>query len=1391
MKNARNATRKNSESPSPMEQVDDSEDELLLSPPKQPKPSGSKRSVSPPPKDEYSSGATEDTHGRELKRMKWDLEGKETKNPIMTRLVKPGHARTNSEPNIGSSRKASRKRAGTASASNKPHSMSNIKPTPVAEGPTGLPGKTRAQSVPLFPSSSSLPSLPSLDLRNPPISPIRPRSPSRPTDKSHGLKVHPSPSKPSLSEHLPTTETPPDEPKARMDVVYEPTGHLVLEADTVMEHVDDHAKPTSELSTFPSEEHNLLPGISVQPPESPAPTVPLVTPLHHPVTPVPSGLSLFASMSPLTPLPETPLPPRDNDREEERYTVKEGWSFEPEKEPGVGLSLHPIPQPNFGEPKANSGIPTPSIPSRSQIPRPSMGPPPPLPDLLRPDPGKSAQTSLKPIRKGSSVPLKPDTLTLLTKNASSSISSPKTNAFAVLMNASKQGVNQQQNKDKGKGISLLPKAVPGPGTSNVKGKEKAEPETKKLTLKDKMRRSQKKKPEVPSKFVPQVFDDDEELEEEKEAEFRIPLPSTSESKEQLFPPSMEEKIVTSNQSTSLALPVQQDAPVAGPSEIHRLTPITIENEESAPKPRSPSPISPLSELETESTGFTNVELDSTAPVPPPVEDGLTSQQERMTTPTLTILDSVLLHNDQGSEANPFVDSTTEPPAVESLKEAEGPIDQLQETAPADGHSQADKLKPAPRKRRKSGIPTSTRVTRSAFKPPPPAPPNPTRRPRANSVIPHKTRSAAKKTSSGKVTMTEPDEMLLSQGSPMQTSSPIRNIRTPGSSPAKISLAKTPSKPNFSQGGSPSPTKITRAMSMFNRSADKFAIDDIGVNPNGSSLSTLSTALEKLKMPAPSRPNTSLGFNPDSGHDDDDDAVIPFEINNKHVGLRRANSMERSSATGYAGSSKPLSSSSQAGTSTGKPRLVQKPMTLFFSKSGSSSTSTSTSSNPRSAKQALLGGARPSLIGPGFKGKGKGLFNGGGGLVPANMNKRLVQKASRKTTLPTVEASPVKGGAPKSLDANDGDSGVFDASASTSGEAALGGHQEAQASEDMNDVFVAPLAKDNDEVKVPEANGPENSEKGKEKEKDRSKAKDSSRRASMALSQLSQSLSAAPAYGTSIKGIMGPPATPRKIARSVSSNYPAASTAAREGPPTGTDTADATGPSRSSTSPDRVLGSGGKRSSARQAAKAALNTEARSPSTSAGPSGSVKKAGPGKDKASTKKTESLGVLKDCRIFVDVRTDDGEEAGSLFVEMLESLGAKVQSRVGQACTHVIFKNGLMSTTTRYRLLRDPKPSVVGIAWVVECVEQRCRVEEAPFLIDINEMSVAGANKRRRSMLPKFISNDLVDATATDIEPEDGEDGDVSMDGSTSSLTMDDDLTPLERARRRRSMIFGPAT
>jgi hypothetical protein len=183
---------------------------------------------------------------------------------------------------------------------------------------------------------------------------------------------------------------------------------------------------------------------------------------------------------------------------------------------------------------------------------------------------------------------------------------------------------------------------------------------------------------------------------------------------------------------------------------------------------------------------------------------------------------------------------------------------------------------------------------------------------------------------------------------------------------------------------------------------------------------------------------------------------------------------------------------------------------------------------------------------------------------------------------------------------------------------------------------------------------------------------------------------------------------------------------------------------------------------------------------------------------------LKVLKKCAIFVDVRTDDGDDAGSLFVDMLKGLGARILARVGQSCTHIVYKNGSTSTLTRYRLLNDPKPLVVGIAWVVECVEQRSRVDEAKFKVDLGMVNIAGTNKKRRSMLPRHMSpgagSNLIPANpsseADDNEgqrqPDDGSDSPAQdADTSIRSVKDEDNLPPLERARRRRSFLPGGQT
>ena len=61
-------------------------------------------------------------------------------------------------------------------------------------------------------------------------------------------------------------------------------------------------------------------------------------------------------------------------------------------------------------------------------------------------------------------------------------------------------------------------------------------------------------------------------------------------------------------------------------------------------------------------------------------------------------------------------------------------------------------------------------------------------------------------------------------------------------------------------------------------------------------------------------------------------------------------------------------------------------------------------------------------------------------------------------------------------------------------------------------------------------------------------------------------------------------------------------------------------------------------------------------------------------------------------------------------------------------------------------ESKPKVVGVAWVVECAEQRSKVDEENFSVDLDVVHVPHfGTRRRRSMLPqppKILPGDIGD-------------------------------------------------
>lgn len=336
----------------------------------------------------------------------------------------------------------------------------------------------------------------------------------------------------------------------------------------------------------------------------------------------------------------------------------------------------------------------------------------------------------------------------------------------------------------------------------------------------------------------------------------------------------------------------------------------------------------------------------------------------------------------------------------------------------------------------------------------------------------------------------------------------------------------------------------------------------------SSLSTLANALEKLKMPPPLRPNTSMGFNPD----DDSDQSFDSSAQSKDDGAigRAGNSMQRAATVGADVLGGPSQLSKPAANAVaGRPNLLQRSKSTFPGASG---------------QRTLLSGTGAIM------GLGRG---------------RAVHKVSRNPGLPSVMGSPVKGGQPTHAD---------DAPNETDGvQLGEGEHKSIKTSAR----FPAPEDLELSELMM--GGGSTRSREAVDAWK-----KNASRRASLASQALSQSLSALPTstptpISPPAAGLMGPPATPpkREGLRSSSSYYPSSSSSA----------------------------------------------EASSASKSTVPPGLVTRSAPGKMNGNSgqAKLPTLTALKDCKVFVDIKGTNGEDAGSLFVDMLQGLGARVCSSI----------------------------------------------------------------------------------------------------------------------------------
>ncbi|KAI1209675.1 uncharacterized protein F4807DRAFT_85862 [Annulohypoxylon truncatum] len=131
--------------------------------------------------------------------------------------------------------------------------------------------------------------------------------------------------------------------------------------------------------------------------------------------------------------------------------------------------------------------------------------------------------------------------------------------------------------------------------------------------------------------------------------------------------------------------------------------------------------------------------------------------------------------------------------------------------------------------------------------------------------------------------------------------------------------------------------------------------------------------------------------------------------------------------------------------------------------------------------------------------------------------------------------------------------------------------------------------------------------------------------------------------------------------------------------------------------------------------------------------------------------NMTLLRGAVVFVDVHTSDGADASTVFVELLQQMGARCvkswpwnptsptgaegsQSKVG--ITHVVYKDGGKRTLEKVRETGG-LVQCVGVGWVLDCERENQWLDESPYYVDTSLVPRGGHN-RRKSMEPKALAN-----------------------------------------------------
>ena len=371
------------------------------------------------------------------------------------------------------------------------------------------------------------------------------------------------------------------------------------------------------------------------------------------------------------------------------------------------------------------------------------------------------------------------------------------------------------------------------------------------------------------------------------------------------------------------------------------------------------------------------------------------------------------------------------------------------------------------------------------------------------------------------------------------------------------------------------------------------------------LSNLSLALEKLKAPPPSRPATTLGF------------TRHIDSATDAIGTSKKIPKAKDDSTACLGNGLPSSSKTSA---MPVKRAVSLGSVASLQPNGRAPGSTTTTLTARpSTLPPVVGSVAKISLNSGIV-VGKSSFNKPRGFVYGGVGKRRAfEKVSKKSSLPVVEASPVKD--PESSRAVGGNPDELPLpsmtymlpTASTSLE-----KDSSQAAVPAGPVGVEPMNLQENfigHVDIPKVDGKVDGSLADAGETELPDVwKDASRRASLASQFLQQTLAVLPSTPT--------PGS----SKSTAIVRPSSS-------------------SQGTRSGLRSMDVAGSRSAPRAASN---NHDVRAHASHSGATAVA---------SSATKLSSLKVLKSCTIFVDVRTDDGDDAGGLFVDMLRGLGAKV--------------------------------------------------------------------------------------------------------------------------------------